>query len=111
MDKKVFKVYNTFDYKSQVHEYDIVKSENEKGYEVFTLFKSYDDHWLSHCKGEEVMSITDTGDGLILPKKMNNIDYSKACELYILIAFINKGGRMPLFQGVIEEQPINAISI
>jgi hypothetical protein len=57
------------------------------------------------------MSITDTGDGLILPKKMNNIDYSKACELYILIAFINKSGRMPLFQGVIEEQPINAISI
>lgn len=111
MDKKVFKVYNTFDYKSQVHEYDIVKEENDKGHDVFTLFRSYDDHWLSHSKGEELISITDTGDGLIMPKRKGELDYSQACELYILIAFINKSGRMPLFQGVIEEQPINSISI
>jgi len=102
---RMFRVMNTNDHPSVVHEYDIIKTTNDEGHEEITMFRSYNDIWSDCKKGDEVIKIIDTGDGYIFPKKLihNDVDYCLAAELYIIMAFINKTERMPLFKGIIEE--------
>lgn len=102
---RMYRVYNTHDHPTTVHEYDIIKSINSDGNEEITLLRSFDDVWAEDRKGDEVIKIIDTGDGYIFPKKLiyNEVDYCLAAELYIIMAFINKTERMPLFKGIIEE--------
>jgi len=102
---KMFKVMNTHDHPSIVHEYDIIKTMNDEGNEEITMFRSFNDVWADGKKGEEVIKIIDDGDGYKFPKKLftSDVDYCLAAELYIIMTFINKTERMPLFKGVIEE--------
>lgn len=102
---RMYKVFNTHDHPTTVHEYDIIKTTNDEGNEEITLFRSFNDIWAEPRKGDEVIKIIDTGDGYIFPKKLihNEVDYCLGAELYIIMAFINKTERMPLFKGIIEE--------
>lgn len=105
---KMYRVLNTLDYQSEnkiVHEYTIMKYTNNEGDQVVALHRSHDDVWTESVRGEEIFAIIDTGDNLIFPKKTFNgeVGYDKLAELYIVMHFMNKTERMPLFQGKIEE--------
>lgn len=73
-----------------VHEYDYVKKTVSNG-TVHLLFRSNSDHWSDHCKDEEIMSITNTGNGFIFnhsrPKK--EMDYHYAFYLSILLKMLS----------------------
>jgi len=108
MKPKKYRVLNTHDYKTEnkiVHEYDIIVDMNKNGHEVTTLFRSHEETWSEDNRGEEIVSLIDTGDMMIFPKKefAGDVDYDKIAELYILLHFINKTERMPMYQGTIEE--------
>lgn len=108
MEPKVYKVSNTLDYRKEnkiVHEYDIVVYMNKNGHSVVTLKRSLDDVWSEDRRGEEIISLIDTGDMLIYPKKMfaGDVDYALHAELFILLSFLNKTEFMPLYEGVIEK--------
>ena len=102
---RMFRVMNTHDHPTIVHEYDIIRTTNDEGHEEITMFRSFNDVWADHKRGDEVIKIIDTGDGYIFPKKLihNEVDYCLGAELYIIMAFINKTERMPMFKGIIEE--------
>jgi len=111
MTNKTYRVLNTHDYKSQnkiVHEYTICVDVTDEG-QVVTLNRSYDGVWSEDRRGEEVISLIDTGDYVIYPKKLfsskfsGEVGYDLHAELFILLTFMNKSERMPLFQGIIEE--------
>jgi hypothetical protein len=105
---KMYRVMNTHDYKVEnkiVHEYTISVTTNNNGHTVTTLSRSLDDVWAENLRGEEVVSIIDTGDMIIFPKKefAGDVGYDKFAELFILLSFINKTEHLPLYQGDIEE--------
>ena len=102
---RMFRVMNTHDHPTTVHEYDIIRTTNDEGHEEITLFRSFNDIWADNKKGDEVLKIIDTGDGYVFPKKVfsGEVDYCLGAELYIIMAFISKTERMPLFKGIIEE--------
>jgi hypothetical protein len=104
----MYRVINTFDSKSEnkeVHEYTIMQYTNDNGHEVTALHRSHDDCWSENNRGKEVIKVIDTGDMVIFPKKefAGDVDYDKLAELYILLHFINKTERMPMYEGIIEE--------
>jgi hypothetical protein len=105
---KMYRVINTLDYKSEnkeVHEYTIMQYLNDNDHEVTALHRSHDDVWSESRRGEEVIKLIDTGDMVIFPKKefAGDVQYDKYAELFILLSFVNKTERMPLYQGRIEE--------
>lgn len=69
-----------------IHDYNYVEEVTDLGV-VHLLFRSNGEHWTSHCRGEEILSITDTGNGFVFnhskPKK--EMDYSYSLELSILL--------------------------
>ena len=105
---KTYRVTNTLDYQIEnkiVHEYTIMQYMNDNGHEVTALHRSHDEVWAESRRGEEVIKVIDTGDMVIFPKKefSGDVGYDKIAELYILLHFINKTERMPMYQGKIEE--------
>jgi hypothetical protein len=70
------------------YEYDIHVKTTKKGVR-YTLFNSNSEIWNSGVKGEEILSMTNTGDGVIFDKKMKALDYSQLAELRILLGFEN----------------------
>lgn len=108
MTNKMYKVMNTLDYKAEnkiIHEYTISVNMNDNGHEEIILYRSFDDVWAEGRRGEEVIRLIDTGDDMVLPERefAGDVGYDKFAELYILLNFISKSGRMPLYQGDIEE--------
>jgi len=69
-----------------IHEYDYSEEIVDTGV-IHILFRSNGDQWSDHCKGEEIMSITNTGDGFLFnhnkPKK--EMDYHYAFYLSIML--------------------------
>ena len=107
MKEKTYRVINTHDYKSEnkkVHEYDIVEHVNGEGHEIVTLYRSNDPIWSESARGEKVLTIIDTGNGVIFPKKefTNEVGYDKYAELYILMSFVNKA-KTNLYTGDVQE--------
>jgi hypothetical protein len=107
MKEKTYRVINTHDYKSEnlkVHEYDIIEHVNGDGHQITTLYKSNDPIWCQSSRGEKVITIIDTGNEMIFPKKefANEVGYDKFAELYILISFINKT-KMNVYTGDIQQ--------
>jgi len=107
MMSKIYRVMNTLDFKSEnkiVHEYTITVDLTDQGEEI-TLCRSYDDCWSENNRGEQVIKLIDTGDGVIYPKKMytGEVGYDLHTELFILLSFLNKTEHLPLYQGDIEE--------
>ena len=108
MNQKIYRVINTHDYKTEnkiVHEYTIMQYMNNNGHEVTALHRSHDEIWSEDRRGEEIFKLIDTGDMIIYPKKtfVGDVDYAMHAELFIILSFMNKTDRMPLYQGVIEE--------
>jgi hypothetical protein len=73
-----------------VHDYDYSEERTENGV-VHILFRSNGEHWSSHVRETEVLSILDTGNGFVFnhgrPKK--EMDYSDAFELSVLLKIIS----------------------
>lgn len=73
-----------------VHDYDYSEERTENGV-VHILFRSNGEHWSSHVRETEVLSILDTGNGFVFnhgkPKK--EMDYSDAFELSIILKIIS----------------------
>lgn len=69
-----------------IHDYNYVEEITDSGINHL-LFRSDGAHWTSHCRGEEILSVTDTGDGFIFnhSKPRKEMDYSYALELSILL--------------------------
>jgi hypothetical protein len=104
---KQYRVMNTSDYETTMHEYDIIVREHQ-GETTYTMTRSYSDHWAKQFQGTEVMSIYDDGNGYMFPKNMysQEVGYAEGAELMILLNFINKSSRQPLFVGEIEEYEV-----
>lgn len=73
-----------------VHDYYYSEERTENGV-VHILFRSNGEHWSSHVRETEVLSILDTGNGFVFnhgkPKK--EMDYSDAFELSIILKIIS----------------------
>jgi len=83
-----------------IHEYDYSQEVSDNGV-LHLLFRSNNDCWSQHCKGAEVLSITDTGNGFVFnhskPKK--EIDYSYAFCLSILLKIISYNDHVVTISG------------
>lgn len=101
---KQYRVVNT-ETDAEIHEYTITVDMNSNGHEEITLFRSKNDTWSEHARGEERIKLIDTGDMMIFPKRMFSGDagYDDFAELYIIMSFINKTSHMPLYKGRIEQ--------
>jgi len=102
--KKVYKVYNT-EAKHETHEYTITQDRNKDNYLVTTLSRSHEEMWSEDNKGEELISLIDTGDEVTFPKKLfaGDVGYDRFAELFILLSFINKTETYGLYKGRIEQ--------
>jgi hypothetical protein len=73
-----------------VHDYDYSEKITENGV-VHILLISNGEHWSSHVRETEVLSILDTGDGFVFnhgrPKK--EMDYHYAFYLSVLLKIIS----------------------
>ena len=110
---EMYRVFNT-ESNNSIYEYDILVNTNDEGHTVYTLLRSDGDCWSHYAKGEELITITDTGNGMIYPKKtfIKEVGYDEITELFILLSFINKKERMFLYQGRIEKvEPENIMHI
>ncbi len=71
------------------YDYDYSVEATEGGM-VHILFRSNNETWTSHVRGEEALSITDNGNGFVFnhgrPKK--EMDYSDAFELSVLLKIL-----------------------
>lgn len=79
----------------KIHEYNVVLEENEKGEEVFSLYNSNAAHWTN--PNEFLLSITDTGNGVILPNlpKGKELAYCYVEHLRILLDMANSQNHHP----------------
>jgi hypothetical protein len=96
-----YKVMNTHDYDTEVHDYSIKMKATPRGI-IYKLVRSHDSNWADDYKGTKCLSILNTGDGLIFSKIDRELDYAAAAELYILLKFISKQESQPLYAGIIE---------
>ena len=95
--KDTFKVFDSND----VNQYDIIvttDNHHKQDYPItYELYASNNGDWAEEAKGKLFLTITDTGDGFELNKKVKRLEYDFAEELVILLKFINyhyttKGG-------------------
>jgi hypothetical protein len=75
------------------YDYDYHQESTEEGV-AHILFRSNAEHWSRHVRGEEIVSITDDGNGFNFnhsrPKK--RMDYSEAFALSIILKIISFNG-------------------
>lgn len=73
-----------------IHEYDYSEELTDQGV-IHLLFRSNNECWSQHCRGEEILSITDNSNGFVFnhskPKK--EMDYSYTFYLSILLKIIS----------------------
>lgn len=80
--------YLVFNAKGE-HEYNIHVETTKKG-EKFTLYYSEIESWVSTTRGEKIMSMINTGNGVILDRKIKVLNYHELAELRLLLRFENK---------------------
>lgn len=102
---KQYKVINLETPGKEIHEYDITVDMNKNGHQVTTLTRSKNDTWMDTVAGEEIITLIDTGDEVIFPKKQfaGDVGYDTFAELFILMSFVSKTGHLPTYKGKIEE--------
>mgnify|MGYP003475781509 CR=1 FL=1 len=71
------------------HEYTITVKETNKGM-VFSLFSSNSDIWTQEFRGVLLLSITDTGNGIIFSKFKKTMNHGDFFEVSLLIGFMNQ---------------------
>jgi len=81
------KKFMVFD-QENVHEYNIVVEETDKGVE-YSLFMSESDQWNEHAKGDLVLSMINDGDGVIFSKKLKKLDYGDLFAVRLLLNLEN----------------------
>jgi hypothetical protein len=76
------------------YDYDYSKEVADNGDVMHILFISNSEHWNSNCRGKEILSITDNGDGFIFnhSKPNKEMDYHYAFYLSILLKMISFNG-------------------
>jgi hypothetical protein len=74
---------------NDLHDYDYSEEIVDNGINHI-FFRSNAEHWTSHVRGKEVISILDTGNGLIFnhSKLKKEIDYDYAFELGIMLRLL-----------------------
>jgi hypothetical protein len=85
MEKKIYLVFNV----AGNHEYTIKKRRTAKG-EVTILFRSLSSDWTEAVRGEKVLKMIDSGNGVTFDREIQSLDYSELAELQILLRFIQK---------------------
>jgi hypothetical protein len=75
MAKKIYLVFNVVGN----HEYTITKKNSAKG-EVTTLFRSLSSDWTEAVRGEKVLKMIDSGNGVTFDREMQSLDYSELAE-------------------------------
>lgn len=80
-------------------EYIIKKEALSSGGVYYKLYRSNSDHWSSNARGEHVLTIEDTGNGLILgwseKVKKHTLEYTQAETLRIILNFENTQQALP----------------
>lgn len=71
------------------HEYTIHVKTTNKGVK-YTLFRSENKCWTSTARGKKLLSITNTGNEIILDREIKVMDYEQLAELRLLLRFENK---------------------
>jgi hypothetical protein len=92
---QVIEEFYILDSETKDHIYTITKRETKKG-EVFTMNRSNSEGWVEECRGEEMFSMTNHGDGVKFKNKISNLDYGQMEALRILLEFENKTYTCPL---------------
>ena len=67
------------DSEANMVEYRIIEFENQ-----IRLYRSNSEHWSPDCQGEEVLSVTDNGNGVKWSKSIKKMDYSDLHHFQIL---------------------------
>ena len=70
------------------HEYDLIVKETKKGTK-FNLYYSDNSEWVESIRGKKIMSLTDTGNEIILGHKVEQLEYDAAFELRLLLNTIS----------------------
>ena len=79
--------------KDSVNKYLVMNTDGEHEYTIhvkYTLFRSENKCWTSTARGEKLLSITNTGNEIILDRKIKVMDYAQLAELRLLLRFENK---------------------
>ena len=84
MSSKKFMVFD----QENVHEYNIVVEETDKGVE-YSLFMSEGEQWNDHAKGELVLSMVNDGNGVTFSKKLKKLDYTDLFAVRLLLNLEN----------------------
>lgn len=80
-------------YVNGVHEYDYKKTVDEfnaVSVDVHELYISNNEEWSKSYRGLLALRLIDTGDGITFATPKNEIDYSDAQQLRILLGIIMK---------------------
>ena len=84
------------------HDYDVIISDTDEG-TLYTMYRSKT-YWSDEKKGEKIMEVLDNGDGVVFkPRTCKELDYSELSELYVMLTFMSKTGRLPIYEGEIIE--------
>jgi len=104
MEKQTYMVLNH----EGGHEYDIVKKLTDEG-EKITIYRSNNQIWHSHVRGEKIMSITNNGNGIKFNKNIKELDYGDLVVLRLLINFEHQTDANPVNRekhGIIENKTL-----
>ncbi len=77
------------------HEYDIIESTNHKGHRVLKLFYSQEDFWNPKIRGNLVLRMVDTGNGVRFSKNAKSLNYSELAEMRLLMNFAKSTDENP----------------
>ncbi len=71
-------------------DYRIVENDD-----TITLYRSNSEHWSPDCQGEELLSVTDDGNGVKWSKSIKKMDYSELNHFMILCKYIDNRQPFP----------------
>jgi hypothetical protein len=81
---KVKRTFHVFD--EGLHEYSITDKPTKNG-RVISLFHSNGEQWTSHTRGEFIVKITVTGNGVKFSNKINKMGYDILHSMRLLINY------------------------
>lgn len=71
------------------YEYDLIVKKTIKNASKFELYASNNSTWTEHAKGELLLAIKDTGNGIIFDRKIQKSDYATAEHIRIVLMFMH----------------------
>lgn len=92
-----------FDKESQTYEYDIKVKVMKSSNTVYEILRSNAEHWQVHSQGELLFSIVDNNTTIIINGLSDELDYSLAHELRVLLTFMEKSSANMINYNVLRE--------